>query len=68
MPGRKCWPSLTGVFVDAHPGIASHAYGWRAGMIARVFAALSPLLAIVGVSPSADAPTAWFVLGRCGSC
>ena len=44
-------------------GIAVTAYAWRAGMIASVFAALSPLLAIVGVSPSADAPTAWFVLG-----
>jgi len=44
-------------------GIAVTAYGWRAGMIASVFVALSPLLAIVGVSPTADAPTAWFVLG-----
>jgi 4-amino-4-deoxy-L-arabinose transferase-like glycosyltransferase len=44
-------------------GIAVTAYGWRAGMIASVFVALSPLLAIVGVSPTADAPTSWFVLG-----
>jgi 4-amino-4-deoxy-L-arabinose transferase-like glycosyltransferase len=44
-------------------GIAVTAYGWRAGMIASVLVALSPLLAIVGVSPTADAPTAWFVLG-----
>jgi 4-amino-4-deoxy-L-arabinose transferase-like glycosyltransferase len=44
-------------------GIAVTVYGWRAGMIASALIALSPLLAIVGVSPSADAPTAWFVLG-----
>jgi 4-amino-4-deoxy-L-arabinose transferase-like glycosyltransferase len=44
-------------------GIAVTAYGWRAGVIASVLVGLSPVLAIVGVSPSADAPTAWFVLG-----
>lgn len=43
-------------------GIALSAYGWRAAMLASVFVALSPLLAIVGVSPSADAPTTWFVM------
>jgi 4-amino-4-deoxy-L-arabinose transferase-like glycosyltransferase len=32
-------------------------------MAASVMAALSPLLAMVGVSPAADAPTAWFVVG-----
>jgi 4-amino-4-deoxy-L-arabinose transferase-like glycosyltransferase len=31
-------------------------------MAASVFAALSPLLAIVGVAPSSDAPTTWFVI------
>ena len=44
-------------------GLAVTAYGWPAGMAASVFAALSPLLAIVGVAPSADAPTTWFVAG-----
>ena len=43
-------------------GIAVTAYGWRASVAACLFAALSPLLALYGVSPSADAPTAWFVL------
>ncbi|MFN2576174.1 MAG: ArnT family glycosyltransferase [Pyrinomonadaceae bacterium] len=44
-------------------GLAVTAYGWPTGMGASVFAALSPLLAIVGVAPSADAPTTWFVIG-----
>ncbi len=43
-------------------GIAITAYGWRVGMITSVLVALSPLLSIVGVSPSADAPTTWFVM------
>ena len=43
-------------------GIAVTAYGWRASVAATFFAALSPLLALYGASPSADAPTAWFVL------
>jgi 4-amino-4-deoxy-L-arabinose transferase-like glycosyltransferase len=42
-------------------GLAVSAYGWPTGMAASVFVALSPLLAIVGVAPSADAPTTWFV-------
>lgn len=44
-------------------GIAVTAYGWRAGLITSFLVALSPVLAIYGVSPSADAPTTWFVLG-----
>src|ERR1051326_5704442 len=44
-------------------GLAVTAYGWSAGMAASVFVALSPLIAIVGVAPSADAPTTWFVIG-----
>jgi 4-amino-4-deoxy-L-arabinose transferase-like glycosyltransferase len=43
-------------------GIAVTVYGWRVAMIASILVALSPLLAIVGVWPSADAPTTWFVL------
>jgi len=43
-------------------GLALTAYGWPTAMAASVFAALSPLLAIVGVAPSADAPTTWFVI------
>ena len=44
-------------------GIAVTLYGWRVAMITGLLVALSPLLAIVGVWPSADAPTTWFVLG-----
>jgi 4-amino-4-deoxy-L-arabinose transferase-like glycosyltransferase len=43
-------------------GIAITAYGWRAGMATGILVALSPVLAMVGVTPSADAPTAWCVL------
>jgi len=44
-------------------GIAVTAYGWRAGVVTSFLVALSPLLAMYGVSPTADAPTTWFVLG-----
>ncbi len=44
-------------------GIAVSAYGWRAGLVTSFLVALSPLLAMYGVSPTADAPTTWFVLG-----
>ena len=44
-------------------GIAVTVYGWRIALITSVLVALSPLLAIVGVWPSADAPTTWCVLG-----
>ena len=44
-------------------GVAVTAYGWSSGMAASIFVALSPLLAMVGIGPSADAPTTWFVIG-----
>src|SRR3954470_24554992 len=44
-------------------GLAVTAYGWPTAMAASIFVALSPLLAMVGVAPSADAPTTWFVVG-----
>jgi 4-amino-4-deoxy-L-arabinose transferase-like glycosyltransferase len=44
-------------------GIAATAYGWRVAVAASLVAALSPLLAMYGAWPSADAPTSWFVLG-----
>lgn len=44
-------------------GVAVTAYGWRAGVVTSFLVALSPLLAMYGVSPTADAPTTWFVLG-----
>lgn len=43
-------------------GVGVTAFGWRAGLAAGVMAALSPLLAFYGVTPSSDAPSAWFVL------
>ena len=44
-------------------GIGVTAFGWSAGFVGGVLAALSPLLAFYGVSPSSDAATTWFVLG-----
>jgi hypothetical protein len=44
-------------------GIGATAYAWRAGLVAGGLAALSPLLALYGATPMADAPTSWIVLG-----
>lgn len=44
-------------------GITVTGYGWRAGLAAGALAALSPLLALSGATPLADAPTSWIVLG-----
>ena len=44
-------------------GIGISAYGCRVGLIAGTMAALSPLLALYGATPLADAPTSWIVLG-----
>lgn len=46
-------------------GIAWTAFGWRAAIATSFLAALSPVLALYGAYPSADAPSAWFVLGGC---
>jgi 4-amino-4-deoxy-L-arabinose transferase-like glycosyltransferase len=46
-------------------GIAWTAFGWRAAIVASFLFALSPLFALYGAYPSADAPTTWFVLGGC---
>jgi 4-amino-4-deoxy-L-arabinose transferase-like glycosyltransferase len=46
-------------------GIAWTAFGWRAAIGASFLFALSPLLAMYGAFPSADAPGTWFVLGGC---
>ncbi|MBD0370781.1 MAG: glycosyltransferase family 39 protein [Pyrinomonadaceae bacterium] len=43
-------------------GIGRTAFGWREGVAAGALAALSPLLAFYGVTPSSDAPTAWLVM------
>lgn len=44
-------------------GIGVTAFSWRTGLIAGALAALSPLLALYGATPMADAPTSWIVLG-----
>ena len=43
-------------------GIGAVAYRWTVGLVSGALAALSPLLALNGVTPSADAPTSWLVL------
>lgn len=44
-------------------GCGVTAFGWRVGLTAGALAALSPLLALYGATPLADAPTSWIVLG-----
>jgi hypothetical protein len=44
-------------------GIGATAYGWTVGLFAGAMAALSPLLALSGATPNADAPASWLVLG-----
>lgn len=44
-------------------GIGVAAYGWRVGLWAGTLYALSPLLALYGATPMADAPTSWIILG-----
>lgn len=44
-------------------GIGVTAYNWRVGLIAGALAALSPLLALYGATPMADAPTSWIIVG-----
>jgi hypothetical protein len=44
-------------------GIGATAFGWKPGLFAGVLAALSPLLALSGATPNADAPASWLVLG-----
>lgn len=46
-------------------GIAWSAFGRRAAIVASFLFALSPLFALYGAYPSADAPTTWFVLAGC---
>ncbi|PYS79412.1 MAG: hypothetical protein DMF70_13070 [Acidobacteria bacterium] len=44
-------------------GIGATAYRWSVGIAAGVLGALSPLLALAGATPNADAPATWVVLG-----
>jgi 4-amino-4-deoxy-L-arabinose transferase-like glycosyltransferase len=43
-------------------GISATAYDWRVAFAAGFLGALSPLLALSGAVPLADAPASWFVL------
>lgn len=43
-------------------GIGATAYRWRVGIVGGVLASISPLLALAGATPNADAPTAWLIL------
>jgi hypothetical protein len=43
-------------------GIGATAFRWSIGITAGVFGALSPLLALAGATPNADAPASWLVL------
>jgi 4-amino-4-deoxy-L-arabinose transferase-like glycosyltransferase len=44
-------------------GIGATAFRWNIGIAAGVLGALSPLLALAGATPNADAPASWIVLG-----
>ena len=44
-------------------GIGATAFRWSIGIAAGVLGALSPLLALTGATPNADAPASWVVLG-----
>lgn len=43
-------------------GIGVTTFNWRVGLAAGFLAALSPLLALYGAVPMADAPTSWIVV------
>jgi hypothetical protein len=43
-------------------GIGATAFRWSIGIAAGVLGALSPLLALAGATPNADAPASWLVL------
>ena len=44
-------------------GIGATAFRWSIGIAAGALGALSPLLALAGATPNADAPASWIVLG-----
>jgi hypothetical protein len=60
---QKVQLTLDALFVLLIIGIGATAYGWSAGLMAGVLAAMSPLLAFNGATPLADSPTAWIVVG-----
>lgn len=60
---QKIQLTLDSLFVLLILGTGASCYGWRAGLMAGVLAAMSPLLAFNGATPLADSPTAWLVVG-----
>lgn len=44
-------------------GVGATAFSFRVGLVAGLLAALAPVLALYGVTPLADAPTSWLVVG-----
>ena len=42
-------------------GIGFSGYRWTVGLLAGMLAALTPLLALAGATPNADAPASWLV-------
>jgi 4-amino-4-deoxy-L-arabinose transferase-like glycosyltransferase len=60
---QRVQATLDSIAVLLIVAIGAIAYSWTVGMLAGTFAALSPLLALAGATPNADAPTSWLVLG-----
>ena len=58
----QAWLDLFLVFILT-TGLAITAYNWRIGIATSFLVGLSPVLALYGVTPSADSPTTWFVIG-----
>jgi 4-amino-4-deoxy-L-arabinose transferase-like glycosyltransferase len=57
------WIADLGLMFVLVTGVAATAFGPRAGVAASYLFAFSPLFAMYGAYPSADAPATWFVLG-----
>jgi hypothetical protein len=62
VPVQRVQLLLDSLLVLLLVGVAVTAFGWRVGLIAGAAASLSPLLAIAGATPGADAPASWLVL------
>lgn len=60
---RVQWIADLGLMFVLVTGVAATAFGPRAGVAASYLFAFSPLFAMYGAYPSADAPATWFVLG-----
>jgi 4-amino-4-deoxy-L-arabinose transferase-like glycosyltransferase len=53
---------LDSLSVSLVVGLGVTAYSWSTGIYAGLFAALLPVLALSGATPTADAPTSWLVV------